>query len=107
MLWNELCAMIAIPYRFRTYIYLPIVGSHAGESPGALMQRYTVSLSGDAHDAEGHTRGLQQDSSAGSAGAASPIEADGNAAMPAQQEQSAPALPGTSDTEVGIKDSDC
>ena len=69
------------------------------------MQRYTVSLSGGPHDAEGHTRGLQQDSSAGSAGAASPIEADGNAPMPAQQEQIAPALPGTSDTEVGKSNS--
>ena len=70
------------------------------------MQRYTVSLSGGSHDAEGHTRDLQQDSSAGSAGAASSIEADGNAPMPAQQEQTAPALPGASDTEVGIEDSD-
>ena len=107
VLWNELCAMTANPYHLYTYIYFSIVGSHAGETPGALMQRYTVSLSGGPHDAEGHTRGLQQDSSAGSAAAASLSEADGNAAMPAQQEQSAPALPGTSDTEVGIEDSDC
>lgn len=99
--------MTAIPYRSSTYIDFLIIGSHAGETPGALMQRYTVSLSGGPHDAEGHTRGLQQDSSAGSAGAASPIEADGVARMPAQQEQNAPALPGISNTEVGIQDSDC
>ena len=55
----------------------------------------------------GHTRGLQQGSSAGSAGAASPNEADANAPMPAQQEQSAPALPGISNTEVGVQDNDC
>ena len=75
--------------------------------PGALMQRYTVSLSGGPHDAEEHTRGLQQDSSAGSAEAASPTEADGNAPMPTQQEQIVPALSGTSNTEVGIQDSEC
>ena len=99
--------MTAIPYHLRTYIYFLIIGSHAGGMPGALMQRYTVSLSGGPHDAEEHTRGLQQDSSAGSAGAAGPIEADGNAPTPAQQDQIAPALPGTSNTEMGIQDSDC